>query len=365
MVKFLDFSAFHTPIKQEIMMAMERVYDSNWLVLGKEVEEFEYEYATFSGTKYCVGVANGLEALILILRAYEIGEGDEVIIPSNTYIATALAISAVGASPIFVEPVLDTFNIDPKSIESAITKYTKAIMPVHLYGNPSDMLPINKIAKKYSLKVIEDNAQSQGAIYRGRKTGALGDASATSFYPGKNIGALGDSGAITTNSKEIATRIKVLRNYGSEKKYHNEVKGMNSRLDELQASVLRVKLKYLEEWNKDRQRVATRYLKFIKNDLVTLPTVMQHSTHVWHQFVIRTEKRDELQNFLLKNGIETMIHYPIAIHKQKAYKEYSHLRGKLSLAEEVADTVLSLPIYPFMPEQKQDLVIEAINKFKL
>lgn len=364
MVKFLDFSAFHKPIKQEIMAALERVYDSNWLVLGKEVEAFEKEFADYCQTKYCVGVANGLDALILILKAYQIGSGDEVIIPSNTYIATALAVNAVGAKPVFVEPDLDTFNIDPEKIDSAITKHTKVIMPVHLYGNPSDMSPINEVAKKYGLKVVEDNAQSQGATYRGEKTGALGDAAGISFYPGKNIGALGDSGAVTTNDEAISQKIKVLRNYGSEKKYYNEVKGMNSRLDEIHAAVLRVKLKYLDKWNKERQRVAGRYKRFINNEKITLPVVTPNSTHVWHQFVIRTEKRDELQSYLLKNEVETMIHYPIAIHKQKAYKELTYLNGKLPLAEEIADSVLSLPIYPYMPEDKQDLVIELINKFK-
>ena len=364
MVKFLDFSAFHKSIKTEIMSAIEKVYDSNWLVLGKEVEAFESEFADYCGTKYCVGVANGLEALILILKAYEIGEGDEVIIPSNTYIATALAVNAVGAKPIFVEPDLMTFNIDPKKIESAITKHTKAIIPVHLYGNPCDMTPINTIAKKYGLRVIEDNAQSQGAKYKGKYTGALGDAAGISFYPGKNIGALGDSGAVTTNDTKIAKKLKILRNYGSEKKYYNDVKGMNSRLDELQAAVLRVKLKYLDEWNKQRQIVAERYLRLITNQTIHLPEGMKNSTHVWHQFVIRMERRDELQEYLRSNEVETMIHYPVPIHKQRAYKEHADLTGQLPLAEQISDTILSLPIYPYMPEDKQDIVIELINNFK-
>lgn len=364
MVKFLDFSVFHTPIKREIMDAIERVYDSNWLVLGKEVEQFEEEFSKYCGTKFCVGVANGLDALTLILKAYDIGEGDEVIVPSNTYIATALAVNAVGARPVFVEPDSDSYNIDPSKIERSITKHTKAIIPVHLYGSPCDMSPINEIAKRFNIKVIEDNAQSQGAVYQGSKTGSLGDAAGVSFYPGKNIGALGDAGAVTTDIEDLARKLKVLRNYGSEKKYYNEVKGVNSRLDELQAAVLRVKLKYLNSWNRERQKIAKRYLKLIDNKMIVLPKPIKSSTHVWHQFVIRLDRRDDLQKYLLQNGIETMIHYPIPIHLQKAYKEYAHMRGNLPLAEKFADTVLSLPIYPYMPKENQEFIIDCINRFK-
>ena len=363
MVKFLDMKPMHDKIKDEIMQAVERVYDSNWYILGKEVEKFEEEFATYCGTKYCIGVGNGLEALHLILRGYGIGEGDEVIVPSNTYIATALAVSYAGATPVFVEPDNRTYNIDPTLIESAITDKTKAIMAVHLYGQPCDMDPINEIAKKYNLKVIEDNAQSQGATYKGKKTGNLGDAAGISFYPGKNLGALGDAGAITTNDEDLANKIRTLRNYGSNKKYFNEYKGYNSRLDEMQAAVLRVKLRYLDEWNAYRKEVASNYLNKINNENIILPHVHKDTNPVWHQFIIRTNNREDLQRYLEEQGISTMIHYPVPIHKQEAYKEYSDMIGRLPIAESIADEILSLPIYPEISKDDIDKIIESINSY--
>ena len=364
MVKFLDMRPMHDKIKNEIMQAIERVYDSNWYILGKEVEKFEEEFATYCGTKYCIGVGNGLEALHLILRGYGIGEGDEVIVPSNTYIATALAVSYAGATPVFVEPDNKTYNIDPTLIESAITDKTKAIMAVHLYGQPCDMDSINEIARKHNLKVIEDNAQSQGATYKGKKTGNLGDAAGISFYPGKNLGALGDAGAITTNDEDLANKIRTLRNYGSNKKYFNEYKGFNSRLDEMQAAVLRVKLRYLDEWNAYRKEVASNYLNKINNKNIILPYVHKDINPVWHQFIIRTNNREDLQKYLEEQGISTMIHYPVPIHKQEAYKEYSDMIGRLPIAESIADEILSLPIYPEMSKFDIDKVIESINRYE-
>jgi dTDP-4-amino-4,6-dideoxygalactose transaminase len=362
-ISFLNMKPMHDKIKTEIMEALEKVYDSNWFILGTEVEEFEVEFAKYTGVKHCIGVGNGLEALQLILRGYNIGEGDEVIIPSNTYIATALAVSYVGAKPVFVEPDEKTYNINPALIENAVNKNTKAIIAVHLYGQPCEMDSINEIAKKHKLKVIEDNAQSQGASYKNTKTGALGDAAGISFYPGKNIGALGDGGAVTTNDEELANKIKTLRNYGSQKKYYNEYKGFNSRLDELQAAVLRVKLKYLDQWNKERKDIAQYYINNIKNEKIVLPQVLEEVDSVWHQFVIRCDSRDELQAYLKEKGIDTMIHYPIPIHLQEAYKEFKYLEGALTLAEKFAKEFLSLPIYPFMKKEDLQRIVEAINCF--
>lgn len=365
MVKFLDMSLMHNKIKKEIMQAIEKVYDSNWYILGKEVELFEQEFANYCGVNYCIGVGNGLDALHLILRGYDIGKGDEVIVPSNTYIATALAVSYAGATPVFVEPNDKTYNIDANLIEKAITDKTKAIMAVHLYGQPCDMDAINDIAKKYNLKVIEDNAQSQGATYKERKTGSLGDAAGISFYPGKNLGALGDAGAVTTNNKELADKIRTLRNYGSNKKYYNEYKGYNSRLDEIQAAILRVKLKYLDECNEYRRRIANTYLNNITNKNIMLPSVDNSTNPVWHQFIIRCSNRDRLQKHLESEGISTMIHYPVPIHKQKAYEEYNNMIGKFPISERMADEILSLPIYPEMSKSDIEKVIESINKYNL
>lgn len=364
MIKFLDMKPAHDKIKEEILKKVEKVYDSNWYILGEEVAKFEEKFATYCNVKHCIGVANGLEALQLILLAYDIKEGDEVIIPSNTYIATALAVTSVGATPILVEPNEKTYNINPYLIEKSITKNTKAIIPVHLYGQPCDMNPINELAKKYNLKVIEDNAQSQGATYNNIKTGNLGDAAGISFYPGKNIGALGDAGAVTTNDSDLANKIRVLRNYGSNKKYYNEYKGLNSRLDELQAAILSVKLNYLDEWNNSRGEIAKFYMKNIKNNNIILPSVEENTSPVWHQFIIKCKSRDKLQEHLLSKDIQTMIHYPVPIHLQQAYSEYSHLKGGLPICEKLANEFLSLPIYPYMEYDKLQIIVDTINSYK-
>lgn len=362
-IPFLDFKPMHSEIEKEMTDKFSEVYNSYWYVLGKQVEEFEKEFADYCGTKYCIGVGNGLEALTLILKAYGIGEGDEVIVPSNTYIASALAVSYVGAKPVFVEPILETYNINPQLIEKSITKSTKAIMAVHLYGQAADMDKINEIAKKHGLKVIEDSAQAQGTLYKGDKTGKLGDASGCSLYPGKNLGALGDAGVITTNDKELADKIRVLRNYGSDKKYHNLYKGVNSRLDELQAGLLRVKLQYLDKWNKDRRKIAKNYLNGMKNPRITLPFVPEYTEPNWHLFIIRTEKRDELQRYLKDNGIGTLIHYPIPMHLQKAYEDLGFKKGDFPLSEKIADEVLSLPMWYGMKAEEVEYVIEKINNW--
>lgn len=362
-IPFLNMEYIHKPIKTQVMEAIERVYDSNWFIMGKQLEQFEQEMAEFCESKYCIGVGNGLDALYLILRAYDIKAGDEVIVPSNTYIATALAVSMVGATPVFVEPNVTTYNIDPTLIEKSVTDKTKAIMAVHLYGQPADMDPILKIARKYDLKVIEDNAQAQGALYKGKKTGSLGDAAGISFYPGKNIGALGDGGAVVTNDEELAKRIRTLRNYGSQVKYKNNEKGVNSRLDELQAGILRVKLTHLTDWNNERNRIAEYYINNIKNSNITLPSKLDTVTHAWHQFVINVKGRDKLQKYLESNGIGTMIHYPIPIHKQEAYAEFNYLAGSLPIAETMAEQVLSLPMYPGLTKEDLDYIIDKLNNY--
>lgn len=351
-IPFLNFAPMHEPIKQEIMHTFEAFYDSNWYVLGDRVKHFEADYAQFNQTQFSVGVSNGLDALHIALMALGIGKGDEVIIPSNTYIATALAVSFVGAKPVFVEPSIETYNIDPKLIEAAITSKTKAIMPVHLYGQACEMEAIKLIADKYSLFIIEDNAQSQGAKYKGIYTGAWGNINGTSFYPGKNLGALGDAGAITTNNKELAQKAMVLRNYGSQKKYYNEVIGYNMRLDECQAAILSLKLTHLNKWNEQRQQIAKWYLKALKdNEQIILPRTALDSTHVYHLFVIRTKERDKLQKVLSDNQIGTLIHYPIPPHLQRAYLDLGYKKGSFPIAEEIANTCLSLPIWPGMTEE--------------
>ncbi|EDN71222.1 DegT/DnrJ/EryC1/StrS aminotransferase [Beggiatoa sp. PS] len=319
-VYFLDFEGIHVELIAELDAAYDRVLASNWFILGAEVEAFETEFAAYCGTKHCIGVGNGLDALNLILHAYGIGIGDEVIVPANTYIATWLAISHTGATPVPVEPNEQTYNIDTTKIEAAITKQTKAIMPVHLYGQPADMGPIIEIARHYNLKVIEDAAQAHGATYKGKRTGNLSDAAGFSFYPGKNLGALGDGGAITTNDDELADKVRILRNYGSKVKYHNETKGFNSRLDPLQAAFLRVKLKYLDLWNNHRRKIARRYQESLANcPNIILPFVPDWVEPVWHLFVIRSQQRNELQQKLRDSNINTMIHYPIPPHLSEAY----------------------------------------------
>lgn len=365
MISFLDLKNVNKQYRDELVNACIRVIDSGWYIQGTECEEFEKEFASYCGTDYAIGVANGLDALILILRAYkELGimkDGDEVIVPSNTYIASILAISQNNLVPILVEPDINTYLIDPNKIEKKVTTKTKAIMPVHLYGQTCEMDAINKIAKKYSLKVIEDSAQSHGAYYKNKRAGNLGDASGFSFYPGKNLGALGDGGAVTTNDEELANTIKALGNYGSYKKYENLYKGINSRLDEIQASMLRVKLRYLDKEIINRKTIAEYYIKNITNANIILPTSNKEN-HVWHLFVIRTKKRSELEKYLLENNIQTLIHYPIAPHKQKAYPEWNEEEYKIS--EQIHSEILSLPISGIqnLPDTKK--IVEVINKFE-
>jgi len=361
-VPFLDFVGPYEELKAELDEAYRRFMRSAWYVLGKEVETFEQEFADYCGVKYCVGVGNGLEALHLILRAYEIGEGDEVIVPSNTYIATWLAVSYAGATPVPVEPDPRTFNIDPERIEAAITPRTRAVMPVHLYGQPADMDPIVQIARKRGLKVIEDNAQAQGARYKGRRTGSLADAAGNSFYPSKNLGAFGDAGAVTTDDPTLADKIHMLRNYGSKKKYYNELKGYNSRLDELQAALLRVKLNKLDEWNMRRTRIAQKYLdRFGGRADLNLPFVPTWAEPAWHVFVVRHPKRDTLQRRLAEAGVGTLIHYPVPPHLSGAYADAGMARGAYPLAEDLAGTVLSLPIGPHLTESQSSLVIDSVS----
>jgi dTDP-4-amino-4,6-dideoxygalactose transaminase len=362
-VPFLELKPGYEELRGEFDAAYHRVMDSGWYLLGKELEQFETEFAAYCQADFCVGLGNGLEALHLILRAYDIGVGDEVIVPSNTFIATWLAVSYAGATPVPVEPDLETFNIAPERIEAAITSKTKAVMPVHLYGQPADMDPIMSIARKHGLKVIEDNAQAQGARYKGRRTGSLGDAAATSFYPGKNLGAFGDAGALTTNDAELADRVRTLRNYGSKKKYHNDCQGYNSRMDELQAAFLRVKVKKLDEWNSRRRAVAARYLNQLGGVLgLKLPCVPEWAESVWHLFAVRHLRRDELQDSLAKVGIGTLIHYPIPPHLSGAYANAGWKTGDFPIAEEIAKTELSLPIGPHLEPKKQEIAIQAVRQ---
>lgn len=363
-IPFLNFSPMHSAIKAEMQEAFNRVYDSNWFVLGKEVEQFENAYTAFNQVKHTVGLSNGLDALHLALKACGVGVGDEVIVPSNTYIATVLAVSYVGAIPVFVEPNKETYNIDPKRIEAAITSKTKAIMPVHLYGQACEMTAIMELAKKYKLYVIEDNAQSQRASFDGILTGSWGDINGTSFYPGKNLGALGDAGGVTTNSDEFAKKIRVLRNYGSQKKYYNETIGHNMRLDELQAALLSVKLKRLHGWTAQRQQIAAWYDEALKDvEGIILPKIAEGATHVYHLYVIRTNKRDELQKYLHDNGVGTLIHYPIPPHLQEAYKDLGYKKGDFPIAEEIAETALSLPLWPGMTYEEVIEVTSNIINF--
>ncbi|MDM5231834.1 DegT/DnrJ/EryC1/StrS family aminotransferase [Lysinibacillus pakistanensis] len=361
MIPFLDLKLINQKYETELKEVAKRVIDSGWYILGDEVEKFEKEFAAYCGTKYCIGVSNGLDALKLILRAYDIGAGDEVIVPANTFIATALAVSEVGAKPILVEPRNDTYLINPELIEAAITDKTKAIIVVHLYGRVEEIDKVKQIAEKHNLKLIEDAAQAHGANYKNIKVGNLGNAAAFSFYPGKNLGALGDAGAITTNDEELGRKVKALRNYGSEKKYIHEFKGYNNRLDEMQAAFLRVKLKYLDNENYLRQETAAKYLDSIVNGKIILPAKpITRENHVWHLFTIRTNNRNSLIKYLSDNGIETLIHYPMEIFKQVAYKgEYNVAQYGITTA--IVNEVLSIPI-PF-DENEAQYIIDVINKF--
>ncbi len=366
MIPFLDLKGINTQYRTELIEACTKVIDSGWYIQGNECKAFEKEFAKYCGTKYAIGVANGLDSLILILRAYKdlnfMKDGDEVIVPSNTYIASILAISQNNLVPILVEPEIENCLIDPDKIEKKITSKTKAIMPVHLYGQTCHMDKINELAKKYNLKVIEDSAQSHGAYYKDKRSGNLGDASGFSFYPGKNLGALGDGGAVTTNDEELANSINTLGNYGSHKKYENLYKGVNSRLDEIQAAMLRVKLKYLDNEIERRREVANYYLENIKNDKIILPIVRSNNNHAWHLFVIRTNKRDEFQKYLTDNGIQTLIHYPIPPHKQNAYKEWNEQSYPIS--EQLHGEVLSLPISGIQSLKNSKKIVTIINSYK-
>lgn len=344
----------HDAIRGEMQEVFNRVYDSHWYIMGSELMFFEKLYADLSRVKYAVGVSNGLDALILSLKALNIGPGDEIIVPSNTYIATALAVSHVGATPVFVEPRIETYNINPELIPATITKRTKAIMPVHLYGQACEMDEIMKIANSYNLYVIEDNAQAHLSSFNGQLTGSFGNINGTSFYPGKNLGALGDAGAITTNDESLANRVKTLRNYGSSVKYLNDEIGYNNRLDEMQAAFLRVKLKYLSDWTNQRKEIARWYNNNLAGNGFVLPEVHKKADHVYHLYVVRTKNRDKTQLELNEKGIQTIIHYPIPPHLQKAYRHLGYKEGDFPIAEEIAKTCLSLPIWPGM--QKDDIV---------
>lgn len=350
-IPFLDVGAAYKELKPEIDSAIARVLDSGWYILGPEVEAFEAEYAAYCEAEHAIGVANGLDALHLALLAMGVGPGDEVIVPSNTYIATWLAVSQCGATPVPVEPVEATYNIDPARIEAAITPATRVILPVHLYGQPADLDPILAIARKHGLRVLEDAAQAHGARYKGRRIGAHGDAVAWSFYPGKNLGALGDGGAVTTHDPELADRIRVLRNYGSRVKYVNEVKGFNSRLDPIQAAVLRVKLQVLDEWNARRRGIAQRYLEGLAGSGLVLPQVPEWAEPVWHLFVVRAHQRDALARRLTTAGIGSLIHYPIPPHRQQAYADAGFAADAFPIATALATQVLSLPIGAQLPPE--------------
>ncbi|WP_316817967.1 DegT/DnrJ/EryC1/StrS family aminotransferase [Pedobacter nyackensis] len=365
MIKFLDLQTINQLHREELKNAFDRVLDSGWYIMGAELKKFEADFAAYCGVKHAIGVANGLDALILIIRAYkELGlfkDGDEILVPSNTYIASILAVSANQLVPVLVEPDLDSYNIDPSLLEAKITEKTKAILPVHLYGQLCDMSAINAIAKKHNLKVIEDCAQAHGAKKDGLTAGNIGDAAGFSFYPGKNLGALGDAGAITTNDDELAVAIKALLNYGSHVKYQNIYKGVNSRLDELQAALLGVKLKTLDMETSVKRTIVNRYLTEVNNPKIQLPKVREQEAHVWHLFVVRTNDREALQHYLTKNEIQTVIHYPIPPHKQTAYKEWAEL--SLPISEKIHNEVLSLPLSAVMKEHEVSRVIEVLNAY--
>jgi dTDP-4-amino-4,6-dideoxygalactose transaminase len=363
-IPFLNFQPMHEQIRSEMHQAFSDVYDSYWYVMGEKLQTFEASYAKHNQTKYCVGVSNGLDALILALQALNIGKGDEVIVPSNTYIASVIAITTVGATPVFVEPRMDTYNINPELIEQKITKRTKAIMPVHLYGQACEMDYIMKLAEAYDLYVVEDNAQAHGSSYNGKLTGSFGHANGVSFYPGKNLGALGDAGAVTTNKEEIAERIKALRNYGSLKKYHNDYVGLNRRLDELQAALLSVKLQHLNSWTQERKEIAEAYNEILVGSNLILPKLASNADHVFHLYVVRTSKREELQEYLNKKGVGTLIHYPIPPHLQKAYKYLGYKIGDFPIAEELANTSISLPLWVGIKKNQLEIVSDLIAKFE-
>tara|TARA_R110002072_G_scaffold289873_2_gene457223 strand:- start:21145 stop:22251 length:1107 start_codon:yes stop_codon:yes gene_type:complete len=367
MIKFLDLKKINTQYQAELKEAAERVIDSGWYILGDEVDSFEKKLCNYVGSSHCIGVANGLDALRLILKSYiEMGvmsQGDEIIVPANTFIASVLAITDNGLKPVFVEPDVETYNIDFDKIEEKITNKTKAIMVVHLYGRVCWSQKLEEISNRYNLKIIEDNAQAIGASFKGKKTGSLGDVAAFSFYPGKNLGALGDAGVVSTNDSELANMIRVIANYGSNKKYHHKFKGLNSRLDELQAAFLSVKLKYLDKENESRRFIANEYASKIKNPCLLLPQLPEDSNqHVWHLFVIQVKRRDKFQAYLNSHGIENLIHYPIPIHKQEAYKEFS--QSSFKITENLQEEIISLPINSVLENSEYEKVIETSNLYK-
>ena len=362
-VPFVSFRPLETELDAQLRAAFDRVLENSWYIDGKEDKAFEDAFAIYCDCKYCVGNGNGLDALMLALKALGIQAGDEVIVPSNTFIATALAVTYTGATPVFVEPDIRTYNIDPEKIEEKITPRTKAIMPVHLYGLPCDMDPIMAIAKKHGLYVIEDCAQAHGATYKGQVIGSFGDAAGFSFYPGKNLGALGDAGATVTNNEALAKKIRALGSYGSDYKYHHIYKGNNSRLDELQAAFLSAKLPLMDKVNENRRAIAKRYLEGITNPKIILPFVPEYAQPVWHLFAVRTENRDALAQHLADKGIGTNKHYPIPMHLQDCYKDLNIPEGSLPIAEEISATELSLPMYYGMTEAEIDYVIEAVNSY--
>lgn len=373
MIKFLDLKKINNQYKKEISDAVIKVIDSGWYLFGNELSSFENNFANYCGVENCVGVANGLDALRLIFRAYiEQGlmkRGDEIIVPANTYIASILAISDCLLKPVLVEPDINTYNIDSSLIEEKITHKTKAILLVHLYGQNAYNEKIRSLCNKYDLKLIEDSAQAHGAFYKSNRVGSLGDASGFSFYPGKNLGALGDAGAVTTNDKSLATTIRAIANYGSYKKYENTYKGLNSRLDEIQAAILNIKLKYIDEQNERRKEIANFYINNLKNNKIILPLISgfqcdaNYSSHVWHLFVIRTKHRDKLQKYLSQNNIQTSIHYPIAIHKQKAYREWNNL--SFPITEKIHNEVLSLPIDPTLEKEEIIKIVNYLNQYSV
>lgn len=365
-IKFLDLAAPYKELKKEINSNIKEVLAKGIFIMGENVTKFEEEYAKYCGTKYCVGVGNGMDALELILRAYNIGKGNEVIVPANTYIATALVVNLTGATPVLVEPDINSYNIDANKIENAVTKKTKAIIAVHLYGQCADINKIKSICKKYNLKLIEDAAQAQGAEYYGKKAGSLGDAAGFSFYPGKNLGAFGDAGAITTNDPKVAEYVKIAHNYGSKIKYYNLIKGFNTRLDEIQAAVLRVKLKKLDNWNKRRQKIAKYYLEKLnpkKCSGFILPSVSKNNKHIWHVFPVLVKKRNKFINYLNGKGIGTLIHYPLPLYKQRAYSELNHQADKFPISNIIADEIVSLPIGPHLTINHVQYIVKVINLF--
>jgi dTDP-4-amino-4,6-dideoxygalactose transaminase len=364
-IPFADFTPMHNEVRAEITQAFKDVYESNRFIRGKCCASFEQNFAEYCSVPFCIGCGNGLDALHIILRAAGIGAGDEVIVPAQTFIATALAVSYAGAKPVLVDIEPDYYALDPEKLEAAITSRTKAIIMVHLYGQIGRFEEVSSIAKKYNLMLIEDAAQAHGALYKGRKAGSLGDAAGFSFYPGKNLGALGDAGAICTHSQELAEKARMLCNYGSRRKYEHEYKGFNSRLDEMQAAFLDLKLKHLDRWIKDRTRIAVRYLEGIKNPLIKLPKVNPHSSHTWHIFPILVEHREQLKEWLDMHEIGYQVHYPCALHEHKAYSELGYIKQEFPVASRCATQEISLPIFYGMTVEQIDYIIETINRFEV